>query len=74
LLARRALTAILADEQHAATIGFHLPQYRRIVVANDGLEFARFEFNGKVLPTYDEAALALARDWLGVVDAAAIPL
>src|SRR6516162_2616660 len=39
LLLRRALPAIFANEKHAAAVGLHLPQHRRIVVADRGLEF-----------------------------------
>src|SRR5262245_65936111 len=38
LLLRRALAAILDDEKYVAAIGLHLPQHRRIVVADDGLD------------------------------------
>src|SRR5262245_6735307 len=42
LLLRRALAAILADEKYVAAIGLHLPQHRRIVVADDGLDLDRY--------------------------------
>src|SRR5215831_4132801 len=47
VVGHRPLTRVLTNEQHITAVSFDLSQHGGIVVADGGLEFARFEFNAR---------------------------